>query len=382
MIFSVLSYSYEKNNYHSAIYNKSHHQVEKRKVIYNAADHIGKCSKLLTIEYNNDTSISDFINFLQQKCKFLISKDKSAANLMQTTTVIGKIEKKTLTDIFDMLFNPYGMRYTFEDYWLKISAMMPSKKIDGAKTVEVSMAIQDNIWLPAKSKTKHPAPQIYSSLGNQLNPPYESCQLYKKSKIIDKNLIKICNSYSKKVAKAFKIGYKLDAHAYGKKTRESKKEKFLKIMLEADKVREKLVPLIHLTVREARTSNDIDQYIQLIEGGYLGLTMEDYQFMDKHPEKMKNNESYVQYKALIKEHALEKKRQADIAKAKKEKERKERHAKMLKKAQEDLRRQIQEAKRVKEQRKTEQKREEEERIYRAVDTCTDAKRGASVMAIK
>lgn len=194
------------------------------------------------------------------------------------------------------------------------------------------------------------APKVYNSLGEVQEAFQKDCKIYQKSSLILKKIQKQCKAYVAKVDAAFKFGYKLDPYIDSDNLSETKLNKYLKLLKNVNNDREHLKVLVYAQIKEAKDDNKAKYYSQLIQAHFIHLNSEDYKFMDKYPEEMKDNQRYIQHVAKVKKHELEVQRARDACKLEEERQkevaekeriskRNERHEKILAAAQKDLERQ-------------------------------------------
>ena len=265
MVILVLSSTMLEARDHHMLGNKTQTKAQTKKIIYHDNGRAADCINniLFTIDLK-EIPISDIINGLSKECNMLVQINKNAKELIGTTPNVINFENEELSGALNLLLKPYGMTYEFDKNMLIISATK--------QTTEDSGHI---IALPAPTKVDCKAPEIYSSLGKELALFKQSCDKYQDLPLIDDNIKKQCEKYNKKVMKSFKIGYKLDNNGYKKKDIEHQKEKFLNIMRSADDDREALIGMVAFKIKKARDDDNIDQYIQLIQGKHYSLTRKD-----------------------------------------------------------------------------------------------------------
>lgn len=169
-----------------------------------------------------------------------------------------------------------------------------------SRTILVTLLLA--VWLEA-------APSAYDSLGNELEAQSDDCKTYLKRSSIPSEVKKSCKLYISKVNKAFTVGYKADKLASKPNLHEKKLESFLKLMLSADEDREHLVTLIYSEMKKVRKQDDLECYSQFLQGKKIKLNSKDYEFMKKHPEKMKDNPRYIKYCQMKEAEVLQKQKQ-------------------------------------------------------------------------
>ncbi len=238
--------------------NTSHRNTQTKKVIPSTSNQKVKCQKdrLFNIDIKGTTSIATYISTITHQCNIVMKVEADVNKLMQTIPKSKSIKQENLIGIFDILLNSYGMRYELNKHVLKISAVKPPATVLKKKVTKTPSP-------PSLKKTTHAAPKVYASLGNELEVLQQSCELYQKSTMISDDIKTKCQAYNKKVAKAFKVGYKLDPLANSNNISEAKLNEYLNLLRSADENREKLTSFISSKIKKARLEDNVDQYIQL-----------------------------------------------------------------------------------------------------------------------
>ena len=140
------------------------------------------------------------------------------------------------------------------------------------------------------------APEVYSSLGDELETFQEDCRIYKKMSSLPEKIKKSCTSFNSKTIKVFKVGYELDD---SENINELKLNKYLKLLRELDESKNNILRLIYSEAKKARNENNIKYYSQLISNNKVKLEDLDYEFMKKHKSIFAKNVHYKNHESHI-----------------------------------------------------------------------------------
>lgn len=241
---------------------------------------------LFSISRKEDIPIIIFLEQISKVCNLKLQVDTNAQDSVEAPSKIKVFKNERLSDLLDLLLKPNKLAYKFDNDTLVVF------------TNEDAI---DSIFQQPSKKITYKVPKAYSALGKELAPLQQSCKIYQKLPLIDQKMKSECKKYDEKVTKAFEIGYKIDNDSFRKNEEKTKAKKYLTMMRDANKDRKVLEMEIESQIIKAREHNNVDKYIQLIQGRHYRLTKKDYQFMDKHHKKMKADRRYIRYAKLKKE---------------------------------------------------------------------------------
>ncbi len=137
----------------------------------------------------------------------------------------------------------------------------------------------------------HAAPEVFNSLGEELEVYQKECSLYTKSTQISKKLRAKCVHFNEDVDNAFKLGYSIDTE----NKNQQKIEKYLTQLRSVDKETRLLKKLIRDERNSARKEKNLVLYTLLLKSTQVKLVSKDYIFMKDNHKYFIDNTIYKQY---------------------------------------------------------------------------------------
>ena len=137
------------------------------------------------------------------------------------------------------------------------------------------------------------SPEVFSSLGNELEAFQEDCRAFEKVTHIPAKIKKKCTLYYPRLHKAFEVGYKLDPYIDDDNINEKDLSRYLKRLRKLDKNKEHILFLVYSEVNKARKEKNLIYYSQLIANNNIKLYSVDYEFMEKNEKAFSQNKRYI-----------------------------------------------------------------------------------------
>ena len=139
------------------------------------------------------------------------------------------------------------------------------------------------------------SPKAFNSLGNELEAFQEDCRSFQMVPGITEEIKEKCNAFYPKVHKAFEIGYKLDPYIDDDNIDEKEVNRYLRLLRDLDRRKEKILHLIYTEASKARKQKNFTYYIQLINNYKIQLYSVDYEFMEKYKKIFSKNKRYISH---------------------------------------------------------------------------------------
>ncbi len=138
------------------------------------------------------------------------------------------------------------------------------------------------------------SPEVFSSLGDELEVFQEECKGFEKLSFIPEKIKKRCRAFYPQVTKAFEIGYKLNPYVESDTDiNEKELNRYLSLLRKLDKNKEHILFLVYSEVNKARKDKNFVYYSQLISNDNIKLYTIDYEFMEKNEKIFSNNKRYI-----------------------------------------------------------------------------------------
>lgn len=137
------------------------------------------------------------------------------------------------------------------------------------------------------------SPEVFSSLGSELEAFQEDCRAFEKVTQIPVKIKKKCKLYYPRLHKAFEVGYKLDPYIDDDNINEKDLSRYLKLLRKLDKNKEHILFLVYFEVNKARKDKNFAYYSQLISNDNIKLYTIDYEFMEKNEKIFSKNKRYI-----------------------------------------------------------------------------------------
>ena len=144
------------------------------------------------------------------------------------------------------------------------------------------------------------SPEVFHSLGNELESFQEDCKGYQKISFLPKKIKKQCDLFNAKINSAFKVGYKLNSNADDKISKKNL-NKYLSLLRKLEEKKENISRLIYTQITKARKNNDVEYYSQLIIYNNIKLYSIDYEFMEQNKDAFKKNIRYINHVQYLKD---------------------------------------------------------------------------------
>ena len=138
------------------------------------------------------------------------------------------------------------------------------------------------------------SPEVFSSLGDELEVFQEDCKEFEKVTLIPKKIKKKCRLFYPQMSKAFDFGYMLDHYVESDTIiNEKELDRYLSLLRHLDKKKASILFLVYSEVNKARKAKNFEYYSQLISNDNIKLYAIDYEFMEKNEKIFSKNKRYV-----------------------------------------------------------------------------------------
>ncbi len=138
------------------------------------------------------------------------------------------------------------------------------------------------------------SPEVFSSLGDELEAFQEDCKGFEKLSSIPAKIKKRCQAFYPQLTKAFEVGYKLNPYIESDTfINEKKLNRYLLLLRNLDKKKANILFLVYSEVNKARKEKNFAYYSQLISNDNIKLYSIDYEFMEKNEKIFSNNKRYI-----------------------------------------------------------------------------------------
>lgn len=139
------------------------------------------------------------------------------------------------------------------------------------------------------------SPKLFSSIGNKMEAIQKDCSVYQKLPRIPKKIKKLCKTYSSKVNRAFKYGYKLDPNVENESVDYDKADKYHALLQNLEEYRASITRSIDKEIGQARQKINFEYYKLLTRSSQANLDSADYDFMKEHKSEFKEHAPYIKY---------------------------------------------------------------------------------------